>query len=544
MSDTKFERNAGILMPVSSLPSPYGIGTFGKDAYDFVTFVKECNHKYWQVLPLGPTTYGDSPYQSYSAFAGNPYFVDLDMLIEAGFLLKSEVISRDWGDGIVPVNVSEDDAVNGRFGTYRNGNIGDERYVSYEKIYNNRFDILRIAYNRFKAACAESKKTLAKGLPLYKQFDNFVKDNVDWLEDYALFMAVKDRFEGVEWTKWAEDIRLRWNNAMDYYREELYFDIEFQQYMQFKFYEQWMKLKSYANSKGIQIIGDIPIYVAMDSADAWAHPELFQLDQDNVPLAVAGCPPDGFSATGQLWGNPLYRWDYHRNTGYQWWISRMSYCFRLYDVVRIDHFRGFDEYFSIPYGDKDARGGHWEKGPGIDLFRKIEQALGWKQVIAEDLGYMTDSVRHLVYESGFPGMKVLEFAFDSRDSGCASDYLPHNYPENCVAYTGTHDNETIVGWWKSITAAERKLARDYLCDHATPEEELYKCFISLIMRSAARVCVIPMQDYMGLDNRFRMNKPSTVGMNWKWRIKKRDLTKKLQKEIYDVTLRYGRKNWD
>ena len=308
--------------------------------------------------------------------------------------------------------------------------------------------------------------------------------------------------------------------------------------------EQWMKLKSYANSKGIQIIGDIPIYVAMDSADAWAHPELFQLDQDNVPLAVAGCPPDGFSATGQLWGNPLYRWDYHRDTGYQWWISRMSYCFRLYDVVRIDHFRGFDEYFSIPYGDKDARGGHWEKGPGIDLFRKIEQALGWKQVIAEDLGYMTDSVRHLVYESGFPGMKVLEFAFDSRDSGCASDYLPHNYPENCVAYTGTHDNETIVGWWKSITAAERKLARDYLCDHATPEEELYKCFISLIMRSAARVCVIPMQDYMGLDNRFRMNKPSTVGTNWKWRIKKRDLTKKLQKEIHDVTLRYGRKNWD
>ena len=222
----------------------------------------------------------------------------------------------------------------------------------------------------------------------------------------------------------------------------------------------------------------------------------------------------------------------------------MSYCFRLYDVVRIDHFRGFDEYFSIPYGDKDARGGHWEKGPGIDLFRKIEQALGWKQVIAEDLGYMTDSVRHLVYESGFPGMKVLEFAFDSRDSGCASDYLPHNYPENCVAYTGTHDNETIVGWWKSITAAERKLARDYLCDHATPEEKLYKCFISLIMRSAARVCVIPMQDYMGLDNRSRMNQPSTVGTNWKWRIKKRELTKKLQNEIHDVTLRYGRKNWD
>lgn len=499
------KRAAGILMPISSLPSDYGIGCFSKSAYEFVDWLKEAGQTYWQILPLGPTSYGDSPYQSFSTFAGNLYFIDLDTLVEEGVLDKKDCEKVNWGKK------------------------PDE--VDYEKIYKGRYPLLRKAYEN---------SDISKN----PDYQKFVAENSWWLSDYALFMAVKDRFEGVEWTKWAEDIRLRWNNAMDYYREELYFDIEFQQYMQFKFYEQWMKLKSYANSKGIQIIGDIPIYVAMDSADAWAHPELFQLDQDNVPLAVAGCPPDGFSATGQLWGNPLYRWDYHRNTGYQWWISRMSYCFRLYDVVRIDHFRGFDEYFSIPYGDKDARGGHWEKGPGINLFRKIEQALGWKQVIAEDLGYMTDSVRHLVYESGFPGMKVLEFAFDSRDSGCASDYLPHNYPENCVAYTGTHDNETIVGWWNSITAAERKLARDYLCDHATPEEELYKCFISLIMRSAARVCVIPMQDYMGLDNRFRMNKPSTVGTNWKWRIKKRDLTKKLQKEIHDVTLRYGRKNWD
>lgn len=260
-------------------------------------------------------------------------------------------------------------------------------------------------------------------------------------------------------------------------------------------------------------------------------------------MAVAGCPPDGFSATGQLWGNPLYRWDYHRNTGYQWWISRLSYVFRLYDVVRIDHFRGFDEYFSIPYGAENAIGGHWEKGPGIDLFRKVEQALGWKQVIAEDLGYVTDSVRQLVHDSGFPGMKVLEFAFDSRDSGCANDYLPHNYPENSVAYTGTHDNETIAGWWKSIMAKERKLARDYLCDNYTPDKELHKCFISLVMRSSAKLCVIPMQDYMGLDNSCRMNQPSTVGKNWKWRIRKRELTVKLQKEIHGLALRYGRMNW-
>ena len=505
MAKTMLKRGAGILMPVSSLPSPYGIGTFGACAYEFADKLVKARQSYWQVLPLGPTSYGDSPYQSFSAFAGNPYFIDLDVLKEEGLLTKEEIESCYWCD-------REDE-------------------VKYDAVCYYRFPLLKKAFER-----SRFRET--------KEYETFCQENSGWLEDYALYMALKGHFNQEEWLNWEEPIRRREPEAVAAYKAELSEEMDYWKFLQFKFYGQWDKLRAYVNEKGIQIIGDIPIYVALDSADVWVHPELFQLDQDNVPLAVAGCPPDGFSATGQLWGNPLYRWDYHRNTGYQWWISRMSYCFRLYDVVRIDHFRGFDEYFSIPYGDKDAKGGHWEKGPGIDLFRKIEQALGWKQVIAEDLGYMTDSVRHLVYESGFPGMKVLEFAFDSRDSGCASDYLPHNYPENCVAYTGTHDNETIVGWWKSITATERKLARDYLCDHATPEEELYKCFISLIMRSAARVCVIPMQDYMGLDNRFRMNKPSTVGMNWKWRIKKRDLTKKLQKEIHDVTLRYGRKNWD
>ena len=498
-------RASGILMPISSLPSPYGIGTMGAAARSFVDFLVKAGQAYWQILPVCPTSYGDSPYQSFSTFAGNPYFIDLDDLAKQGLLLPEEYASIDWE--------CTPDCIN------------------YGVMYEKRYAVLRCA----------AKRLLEKPGADYRRF---VKENDFWLPDYALFMALKDAHNGACWLEWEEPLRRREPAALAAARQQYADDVAFWQAVQFMFYSQWQALKHYANRHEIRIIGDLPIYVALDSADAWANPGLFQLDQDNVPLAVAGCPPDGFSATGQLWGNPLYRWDYHRNTGYQWWISRMSYCFRLYDVVRIDHFRGFDEYFSIPYGDKDARGGHWEKGPGIDLFRKIEQALGWKQVIAEDLGYMTDSVRHLVYESGFPGMKVLEFAFDSRDSGCASDYLPHNYPENCVAYTGTHDNETIVGWWKSITAAERKLARDYLCDHATPEEELYKCFISLIMRSAARVCVIPMQDYMGLDNRFRMNKPSTVGTNWKWRIKKRDLTKKLQKEIYDVTLRYGRKNWD
>ena len=324
----------------------------------------------------------------------------------------------------------------------------------------------------------------------------------------------------------------------------LYFEIEFQQYMQFKFFQQWYALKSYTNSRGIRIVGDIPIYVAMDSADTWAHPELFQLDERNIPVAVAGCPPDGFSATGQLWGNPLYRWDYHRNTQYAWWVSRLWYCFNLYDVVRIDHFRGFDEYFSIPYGEDSAVNGHWEKGPGIELFRRVEQCLGWHPVIAEDLGYVTDSVRRLVWETGFPGMKVLEFAFDSRDSGSANDYLPHNYPENCVVYTGTHDNETVVGWLDSITEEEQKMARDYLCDHVTPKKELYKPFVALAMRSNARMCIIPIQDYLGYDNTCRMNKPSTVGTNWRWRVQEKELTEELQKEILHTTKTFGRMNWN
>lgn len=407
----------------------------------------------------------------------------------------------------------------------------DAGRIDYEKLYQNRYPLLRKAYER-------------SNISENPDYQRFMNENRWWLADYALFMAVKDRFDGAPWSEWAEDIRLRWGYSMDYYRRELYFDIEFQQYLQFKFYEQWTKLKNYANSKGIQLIGDIPIYVSMDSADAWANPLLFQLDQDNVPTAVAGCPPDGFSAVGQLWGNPLYNWEYHRQTGYQWWISRLAHCFRLYDVVRIDHFRGFDEYYSIPYGETTALNGHWEKGPGLDLFRHVERALGWKEVIAEDLGYMTDSVRRLVQESGFPGMKVLEFAFDSRDSGCANDYLPHNYTENSVAYTGTHDNETINGWFTCIQEEERDLARGYLCDYCTPDEELHWSFISLIMRSRSNLCVIPMQDYLGYDNSCRMNKPSTVGENWKWRLKEEELTEELQQTIHKVTLRYGRKNWD
>ena len=498
-------RESGILLSVASLPSRYGIGCFSKEAYEFVDQLKAAGQSYWQILPLGPTSYGDSPYQSFSTFAGNPYYISLEDLIDEGLLTREEGEAADLGD--------------------------DAGLVDYEKLYENRFPLLRKAYER-------------SGAGNDREFLRFKAENAWWLDDYALYMAVKARFDQAAWTQWAKDIRLRWQNALDYYRRELYFDIEFHQYLQYLFMSQWNRLKAYANSRGIRIVGDIPIYVALDSADTWASPELFQLDENNAPQAVAGCPPDGFSATGQLWGNPLYRWDYHRQTGYGWWIKRLSYCYRLYDVVRIDHFRGFDQYFSIPAGAENAVGGHWEQGPGIELFRRVKEALGDKEIIAEDLGYVTDSVRRLVAETGYPGMKVLEFAFDSRDSGCASDYLPHNYPENCVAYTGTHDNETIAGWFESIKPEEQKLARDYLCDHYTPVEELHLPFISLVMRSQARMCIIPLQDYLGLGNDCRINTPSTVGENWRWRLVPGQMSEAVTEEIGMVTRRYGRWNWD
>ena len=491
-------------MPITSLPGQYGIGCFSAEAYRFVDWLKEAGQTYWQILPIHPTSYGDSPYQSFSTFAGNPYFIDLEELVREGVLTKEECDSMYFGE--------------------------DDSDIDYEAQYESRYILLTTAYER---------SDISRD-PGYQQF---LAENRWWLEDYALFMALKNFFRGKCWYEWPEDIRLRWGFAMDYYRRELYFDIEFQMYLQYKFFQQYRRLKAYANEKGIQIIGDIPIYVSMDSADTWAHPELFQLDENNMPTAVAGCPPDGFSATGQLWGNPLYRWDYHRETGYSWWLSRLWYVFGLYDVTRIDHFRGFDEYYSIPYGDKTAENGHWEKGPGLGLFRCAEQNLGWHEVIAEDLGYVTDTVRQLVRDSGFAGMKVLEFAFDSRDSGSANDYLPHNYPVNSVVYTGTHDNETLAGWFQTICEQDKKLARDYICDAYTPDSEIHMAFVSLAMSSVSKWCIIPIQDYLGLDNSCRINQPSTIGGNWRWRVKKEQLDGELQDRIRTLTLRYGRMNW-
>ena len=498
------KRECGVLLPISSLPSKYGIGCFSKSAYDFVDELKAAGQCCWQILPLGPTSYGDSPYQSFSTFAGNPYFISLEDLIEEGVLTEKECDGVDFG------NKADD--------------------IDYEKLYEGRYKLLRKAYGR-------------SDITKNPDFLKFQREQEYWLKDYALFMAVKDRFEGAPWTEWAQDIRLRWQNALDYYREELYYEIEFQEYMQFKFYEQWGRLKAYANSKGIRIIGDIPIYVALDSADTWASPWLFKLDEENQPTQVAGCPPDGFSATGQLWGNPLYNWEVHRQSGFDWWVKRLAHCFNMYDIVRIDHFRGFDEYYAIPFGDKTAENGWWEKGPGMDLFRTISYRLGDRDIIAEDLGFMTDTVKQLVEDSGYPNMKVIEFAFDERDTGNASDYLPHNYPRNCVVYTGTHDNETLRGWFRDISPEERKLVRQYLRNFHDSDAGICEDLITLVMRSVANLCIIPMQDYLGLDNSARINQPSTLGKNWRWRLKKGQFTKKLQKEMLELATRYGRRNW-
>lgn len=494
-------RASGILLPVFCIPSPNGIGCFSREAYQWVDFLVSAGQRYWQILPLGPTSFGDSPYQSFSTYAGNPYFIDLEELVEEGLLTREQVDGADMGK--------------------------DKRDIDYGKLYENRMPLLKKAFQ--KSQQEEDS-----------EFLSFWSENAWWLDDYALFMAVKDVFQGASWDQWAEDIRYRWDNALWYYRNNYAEQIRFYAWLQYVFAKQWKKLKEYANEQGVRIIGDIPIYVAYDSADVWAHPELFQLKEDRTPAAVAGCPPDGFSADGQLWGNPLYRWDYHRDTGYIWWVGRMENCFKMYDVVRIDHFRGFDEYYSIPAGDKTAVNGHWEKGPGIGLFRTIERQLGKKDIIAEDLGYMTESVRELVRESGYPNMKVLEFAFDARDSSGANDYLPHNYIQNCVAYTGTHDNETIYGWLSSIREEEKKAIRVYMDRPDADDKELAEQMVRMTVSSVADLAIIPIQDYLGLDNSARINFPSTLGTNWRWRMTKRDLSKKLARKIKQLCMLYGR----
>ncbi len=466
-------RAAGVLMHLTSLPSPYGIGTMGAAARDFVEFLAAAGQRYWQILPVCPTSYGDSPYQSFSTFAGNPYLIDLDLLAADGLLEPAEYRTIDWE--------SAPDRVN------------------YGALYQKRWAVLRKACARLLAAPPAA-------------YGDFCRENAFWLPDYALFMALKDAHGGRPWTDWEPPLRRRDPDALAQARQTYAADLDFWQAVQYLFFAQWHALKAYANDRGIRIIGDLPIYVAADSVDVWSTPEAFQLDENLCPTEVAGCPPDGFSATGQLWGNPLYDWDAMARQEYAWWVRRIRVLCNTYDVLRIDHFRGFAGYYAIPYGSSDACGGRWRPGPGIALFRAVEKALGRPSILAEDLGFLTDDVRTLLRESGFPGMKVLEFGFDSRDGG---DYLPHTYPRHCVVYTGTHDNEPVNGWFDTAPAADTARAVEYL--RLTREEGYHWGMMRSAWGSVADLAIVQAQDLLGLGHEARMNTPSTLGGNWSWR---------------------------
>ena len=467
-------RCSGVLMPISSLSSPYGIGTLGAAARQFADFLAAGGQTYWQILPICPTSYGDSPYQSFSSYAGNPYFIDLEDLAAEGLLERAAFEHLNWGD--------------------------DPARVDYGLLYTTRYPVL-------EQAC---RRLLEQRPPAYLQF---CQEHAGWLEDYALFMALKGRHGGVSWFRWPEGERLRRPGAMERARRELAGETDFWRAVQYLFFRQWDALKKYANDRGVSIIGDLPIYVSGDSADVWANPEQFQLDGKGRPTEVAGCPPDGFSADGQLWGNPLFDWERMRTDGYQWWLRRIAFQFRIYDVLRIDHFRGFDQYYAIPYGADTAKNGRWRPGPGIEFFKTVNRELGRKRIIAEDLGFLTDSVRKLLRETGYPGMKVLEFAFDSRDTG--SGYLPHCYTPHCVAYTGTHDNDTIQGWMASAPPKDVAFAKAYL--RLNSREGYHWGMMRAAWASAADLAVMQFQDLLGLGSEARMNVPSTLGGNWQWR---------------------------
>ena len=496
------ERSAGVIMHIASLPGKFGIGTFGKEAYEYVEFLYKSGMRYWQILPLGQTGYGDSPYQSFSAFAGNPYFIDFDILNDEGILSKAEYINENYGD--------------------------NEEYIDYGILFNIKYIVLRRAYENFK----KSHNFLLK-----EYFESFKEENNWWLDNYSLYMAVKGKFNLASWQEWDDDIKKRRPEAIELYRNELSDEIEFWSFIQFLFFKQWNELKSYANEKGIKIIGDMPIYVAEDSADVWSNPEAYLIYEETLkPISIAGCPPDAFSETGQLWGNPLYDWNYMEKTGYKWWIKRVEESLKIYDVVRIDHFRGFESYWEIPYGDTTAINGEWVKGPGIKLFNAIKESLGEINVIAEDLGFLTNEVKEFLEETGFPGMKVLQFAFDEREE---SNYLPHTYTNNCIAYTGTHDNDTFRGWFELTgNKSDVKYCKEYL---ALTEEEGYNWgFIRGAWASVADVSIALMQDFLNLGNETRVNFPSTLGGNWKWRIKEGSYNTELADKIYKYTKMYGR----
>ena len=490
-------RKSGILMHISSLPGPYGVGSLGAAAYSFVDFLVAAGQSYWQILPLNPTGFGDSPYQSFSTFAGNHYLIDLDTLVSQGLLLPEELQGIDWG--------------------------GDPGRVDFGRLYTERTRLLKLAHSRFTED---------------ENFENFVRDNVLWLEDYALFMAIKEHFHGRDWQCWSVSLLMRLPPVMDAYREELRDAIRFQYFLQYQFFRQWKALRAYANGKGIKIIGDVPIYVPLDSADVWAEPELFQLDASRRPKVVAGCPPDSFSADGQLWGNPIYDWPKHHAERYHWWIRRMKAAAKMYDVVRFDHFRGFESYWAVPADARTAASGAWQKGPGMDFVGAIKKALPDLQIIAEDLGFVTEEVKQLLRDSGYPGMKVMEFAFDTREPS-ARDYLPHRYPVNSVVYSGTHDNLTLQQWFDEAAPEDVRSAYDYL--GLNEQEGPVWGMIRGAMSSVSKLCIIQMQDYLEIGAEGRMNHPGTLTTaNWTWRAEPGFADDALAKKIRTLTERYDR----
>ena len=495
-----FERSSGILLHPTSLPGKYGIGSLGKEAYKFVDFLKKANQKLWQIFPLGPTGYGDSPYQCFSTFAGNPYLIDFDLLIEQNLLTEEDLKDVNFGE--------------------------NEEYIDYGAIYNQKYPLLRKAYENFKA---NGNKELKEKLETFKA------ENSSWLDDYSLYISLKNHFNGLPWNEWEDDIRTRKEAAINKYKAELADEIEYNNFIQFLFFTQWNNVKKYANDNGIKIIGDIPIFVAVDSSDAWANPEIFLFDPELKPVKVAGVPPDYFSATGQLWGNPLYDWDRLKELNYKWWVDRVKANLSTCDIIRIDHFRGFDEYWAVPYGDKTAENGTWCPGPRTDLFNAIKNELGELPIIAEDLGTMTQGVIDLREATGFPGMKILGFAFDSKEE---NDYLPHTYTKNCVVYTGTHDNDTLIGWFTKANEDDKQFARNYL--NSRSDNEIHWDAIRGAWSSVANMAIAPIQDFLGLGSEARINTPGLASGNWQWRLKEGVLTDELAERIAKLTKVYSR----
>ncbi len=480
-----FRHKAGVILPVSSLPSKYGIGSFGKEAFDFVDFLDETGQKCWQVLPLNPTSYGDSPYQSPASMAGNPYFIDLELLAEAGLLTKEELLAQ---------------------------RRGGER-VDYGWLFENRYKALRLAHSRFVPN---------------KDYRRYIKKNAFWLEKYALFMSLKCHYGYKQWTLWEEAHR-DFQKAISC-REEFAQEMDFWCWCQFEFFAQWEALRSYAHGKGLVIIGDMPIYVAHDSVDVWASPEQFLLDGKGNPRVMAGCPPDGFSPDGQLWGNPIYNWELMEEQGFSWWLQRAGGAFRMYDILRIDHFIGFAGYYNVPWGEETARNGKWDRAPGVALFRAMKEAYPRAKIIAEDLGFITDNVRELLKFTGFPGMKMLHFAFYDEDS----ENLPRMYESrNCVAYASSHDSDCSVTWAKNLSGEARKRF-DRECPRNRGQHRVYD-LIGFAMGSKANLTMVPMQDYLLLPNeKGRMNEPATASGNWTWRLSPRYNTLRLREKVLSL----------